>query len=219
MDNPVLAMCQIGMNIWMALKPGYLLAIDFATLEVQHRIEATELKDEEVASMITIDKQAEQFVVVCKSGLLIIVTTCLKMVGNNDNLLSLIAAKRTKENIKLSIINISSPQLNVVEVCRSQSMDQVELWCGCESAAIEIFTGCSTSGLGKPQLKTVLNTWTCSADIPQNCGIIQLKPTVDDHMIYALHGCGSIISCWSLHEQPVLNNVIKLTQLSSPGKS
>ena len=208
-------MCQVGMNIWMSLKQGYLVAIDFATLEVQHRIEASELDNEEVVSMITTDNQAEQFVMVCKNGLLIIVTTCLKTVDKNCSFLSLIAAKRSKENTKLSIINVSSPQLNVVEVCKSESNDQIELWCGCECGAIEIFTSCSE--FGKLQLKTILNTHTCSTDIPQNCGIIQLKSIVDDHMIYALHGCGSVISCWSICEQPVLNNVIKLTQLKSPG--
>ena len=214
MENPIQGMCQVGMNIWMALKSGCLVAIDFATLEVQHRIEAPEFTNEEVINMITIDNQAEQFVVVCKSGLLITVTTCLKKVEKNYSFLSLIVAKRSQENIKLSMINISS-QLNVVEVCISQSTDQIELWCGCDSGAIEVFSLCSE--FGKLQFKITVNTHTYSADIPQSCGIIQLKSTVDDHMIYALHGCGSVISCWIVCEQPVLNNVIKLTQLRSPG--
>ena len=211
MENSVQAMCQMGLNVWMTLKPGYLVEINFATLEVLHRIEILELVNEEVVTMVTID---EQFVIVCKSGLLIIVTTYSQMVKKKSDFLSLIGPKGSKQNTKISTIHVVSSQLNVVEVCKSQSTDQAELWCGCESGDIEIYISCS--GVSKPQLKTILNTHVHS--IPQNAGIAQLKSTVDGHTMYALHSCGSIITCWSVCEQPVLNDMIKLTQLSSPGR-
>ena len=217
MENSVLAMCQIGMNIWMVLEPGYLVAINFATLEIVHRIEISILENEEVVTMVTIDDQAEQCVVVCKNGLLVIITVRSKPIKEKCNILSSIGAKGSveKENIKLSTISVTSSQLNVVEVCKPHNSNKVELWCGCDNGSIEIHIPCNAAS--KPELLVVLDTYIHSTDIPQNAGIIQLKSSVDAHTMYALHSCGRVISCWSVNEQPAFQTVIKLTQLSSPG--
>ena len=219
MENSVQAMCQIGMNVWMTLQSGYLVAINVITLEVMHRTEITKLESVEVVTMITVDDKARQYVIVCKSGLLIMVTACLKVIKQNCDFLSLIAAKSNSErdNVKLSMINVVSPQLNVVEVCRSKTSNQVELWCGCNDGIIEIYIPCNAAN--KPELRMILCTYTSSTDIPQRAGIIQLKSSTDAHMMYALHSCGSVVSCWSVCEQPALNAVIKLTQLTSPGRA
>jgi len=220
MENPVQAMCQIDINIWMILEPGYLVAINFLTLETVCQTKVPELENEEVASMATVDNQAGLFVIVCKSGLLVFVTSHLKVEKMNFNILSLITAKdgNEKENdVKLSMLSIVSSQLNTVEVCKSQISDHmhIELWCGCENGVIEIFLPCNADY--KPQLKTVLKTHSSSKDIPQNASIIKLKSSVNGH-IYALHSCGSVISSWSAsYEHPILNAIIKLTQLDSPG--
>ena len=218
MENSIQAMCQMGTNVWMTLNPGYLVAISIVTLEVIHRIEISELENEEVVTMVTIDDKAEQYVIVCKSGLLIIVTACLKVIKQNCDFLSLIAAKsdKEKEKVKLCVIHVVSSQLNVVEVCKLQNSNKVELWCGCDNGIIEIYIPCNAAS--KPDSVMTLNTYISSIDIPRNAGIIQLKSSVDAHMMYALHSCGSVISCWSVCEQPALNAVIKLTQLSSPGR-
>ena len=218
MENPVQAMCQIGTNVWMALQPGYLVAISIVTLEIMHRTEISKLESEEVVTMITIDDKAEQYVIVCNSGLLIIVTARLKVIKQNCDFLSLISAKGSNErdNVKLAMINVASPQLNVVEVCKSQT-SKVELWCGCNDGVIEIYIPCNATN--KPELIMTLHTYTSSTDIPQRAGIIQLKSSTDAHMMYALHSSGHVVSCWSVCEQPALNAVIKLTQLTSPGRA
>ena len=215
-ENSVQAMCQVGMNVWMIVKPGYLVSINFATLETIHQTEIAEIKNEEIVTMVTIDKQL--FVIVCKSGLLITVTSRLKLIRKrrSSGLLSLISAKSEKENIKFTVLNTVSLQLNAVEVFKPENDDQVELWCGCENGIIEIFILCDEAC--KLQLRTILHTHNNSTDIPQNASIIQLKSSIDAHTMYALHSCGSVISCWSVCEQPILNTVIKLTQLSSPGR-
>ena len=58
MENSVQAMCQIGANVWMILKPGYLVAIDIDTFEVVHHIIIPELENEQVVTMVTIDNQS-----------------------------------------------------------------------------------------------------------------------------------------------------------------
>ena len=93
----------------------------------------------------------------------------------------------------------------------------MELWCGCDNSFIEIFI-CD----GSLQLKSkfLLKTHISSPDIPQDASIVQLKLSFNTpaaHVMYALHSCGHVISCWSVCEQPKLNTVIKLTQLTSPG--
>ena len=217
MENSVQAMCQVGMNVWMTVKPGHLVALSITTLEVLHHVEIHKLENEEVVTMITIDDQAKQYVIVCKSGLLIVVTACLKAIKQKGGFLSSIAAKGSneKENVQLSMINVVSSQLNVVEVCKSQNSNQVALWCGCDNGIIEIYMPCNA--VNKPELVMELNTCINSTDIPQKAGIIQLKSSVDAHMMYALHSCGRVVSCWSVCKQPALNAVIKLSQLSSPG--
>ena len=220
MESSVLAMCQTGTNVWMILKPGYLVAIDINTFEVLHNIVIPELENEPVVTMVTIDSQAEQYVIVCKNGLLIVVTARAKTIKQNHDFLSLIAAKGTSEkaNVKLSMMHAMSSQLNAVEVCTLQNSNQVELWCGCDNGTIEIYNICDNR-TSKPELLTVLDSHINSTSAPQDvsAGIIQLKSCINAHMMYALHSCGRVISCWSVSERPTLNIVIKLTQLSSPG--
>ena len=72
MENSVQAMCQIGMKVWMVLKPAHLVAINFTTLEALQCMKVSELENNEVVTMITTDNQATNtFVVVCKTGLLV----------------------------------------------------------------------------------------------------------------------------------------------------
>ena len=218
MENSVQAMCQIGANVWMILKPGYLVAIDIDTFEVVHHIIIPELENEQVVTMVTIDNQ---YVIVCKNGLLIVVLACSKVIKQNHDFLSLIAAKGTseKENVKLSMIHVISSQLNAVEVCTPQNSNQVELWCGCDNGIIEIYSNPCNNTAGKLELLTVLDSHIHLTNASQDAsaGIVQLKSYINDHMMYALHSCGRVISCWNISEQPALNSVIRLTQLSSPG--
>ena len=221
MRSPVLAMCQVGTHVLLALKHGTLVAVNTSSFQNDYQISQPELEGDDLVQMLTLNDHPEQIAMAYKDGLVILVS-CLTFIesGNEgqkyNNMLNVVTAKSV--NVKLSILRIASSQLYAAEVCKHENSKQVELWCGCDNSFIDIYT--LREGSSQLQLKTKLNTTISSADIPQDAGIVQLKSSFSataGHMMYALHGCGSVISCWSVHEQPVLNNVIKLTELSSPG--
>ena len=223
MKNPILAMCQVGTQVLLALKHGTLVAVSTSSFQIEYQIMEHELARDGLVQMLTLNDHAEQIAMAYKDGSVALISCCLKCGEDDakiqifdDNVLSVVKAKR--RDIKLSILKVASSQLYAIEVCKPQSSNQVQLWCGCDKSFIEVFT--PHDGSSQAQFKiTVLNTHISSADIPQDAGIIQLTSSFNAaaHMMYALHSCDNVISCWSVREQPVLNNVIKLTQLSSPG--
>lgn len=220
MKSPVLAMCQVGIQIWLMLKHGTLIAISTSSFQIEYHITKTELARDDLVRMMTINDDAKLIAMAYKDGSVALIS-CIKFEESDTkaqtfghNILN--AVKSKLRDIKLSIVNVASSQLYAIEVCKPQDGDQVEVWCGCDNSFIKIFI--PHNGSSQLQLKTVLNTHISSADILQDASIIQLKSSfnAEAHM-YALHSCGGVISCWNVCEQPVLNTVIKLTQLSSPG--
>ena len=214
-------MCQVGTHVLLALKHGTLVAVNTSSFQNDYQISQPELEGDDLVQMLTLNDHPEQIAMAYKDGLVILVS-CLTFIESGvegqkyNNMLNVVTAKSM--NVKLSILRIASSQLYAAEVCKPENSKQVELWCGCDNSFIAIYT--LHEGSSQLQLKTKLNTTISSADIAEDAGIVQLKSsfnTTAGHMMYALHGCGSVISCWSVHEQPVLNNVIKLTELSSPG--
>ena len=222
MRSPVLAMCRVGAHVVLALKHGTLVAVNASSFQNDYQISQPELERDNLVEILTLNDHPEQIAMAYKDGSIVLVS-CLTFTESgvrgqesNDNTLSIVKAKCM--NVKLSIIRVASSRLYTIEVSKTENSKQVELWCGCDNSFIEVFN--LHEGSSQLQLKTKLDTRMSSADIPQDADIVQLKSsfsTTAGHMMYALHGCGSVISCWSVHEQPVLNNAIKLTQLSSPG--
>ena len=222
MRSSVLAMCQVGAHVLLALRNGTLVAVSAGSFQNDYQISQPELERDDLVEMLTLNDHPEQIAMAYKDGSVILVS-CLTFTesrtrgqASNDDMLNMVKAKCM--NVKLSILKVSYSRLYTIEVCKPENSKQVELWCGCDNSFIEVFT--LQEGSSQLQLRAELNTWNSSADIPQDAAIVQLKScfsTTAGHMMHALHGCGNIISCWSVCEQPVLNNVIKLTQLSSPG--
>ena len=221
MKNPILGMCQAGVHVLLVLKHGTLVAVNTSTLQIEYQKLQPELAKDDLAQMLTLN--AEQVALGYKDGSVVLISS-FKFEKDNvetqackDNTMGVVDAE-SSDMMKLSVLKVTSSQLYSIEVCKLENSNQVELWCGCGNSFIEVFIPCD--GSSQLQLKTVLNTHDSSADIPQDASIIQLKSSFNmaAHMMYALHSCGSVISCWSVCEQPVLNNVIKLTQLSSPGR-
>ena len=223
MKIPVLGMCQAGVYVLLALKHGTLVAVSTNSFQIEYQMEL-ELERDDLVQMLSLNDHAERIVLAYKDGTVAYVS-CLKFGESDakveifdDDVLNVVKPKRGDETS--SIVKVSSSQLYAVEVCKPQNRNQVELWCGCDNNLIKIYI--SHDGSSQAQLKTELNAHCSSKDsnIPQDASIIQLKSSFNAaaHMMYALHSCDSVISCWSVCEQPALNNVIKLTQLSSPGR-
>ena len=217
MRSPVLAMCQVGTHVLLALKHGTIVAVSTSSFQNDYQISQPELEGDDLVQMLTLNDHPEQIAMAYKDGLVVLIS-CLTFTESgvkgqefNEDMLNVVKAK----NMNV----VSSSHLYASEVCKPENSKQVELWCGCDNSFIDIFT--LQEGSSQLQFKVTLNTHNNSADIPQDAGIIQLKSsfnTTAGHMMYALHDRGSVISCWSVNEQPVLNNVIKLTQLDSPGR-
>jgi len=205
--SPVLAICQAGEYVWLALKHGTLLAVSTSSFQIEHHIMKAELARDDLVQMLTLNDDPKSIAMAYKDGSMALIP-CLKF-EESDN-----AVKSKPKDIKL--LKVASSQLYAIEVCKPQDSHQVEVWCGCNNSFIEIFI--SHKGSSKIQPKTILNTHSNSADIPQDASIIQLKSSFNAAAhVYALHSCSNVISCWSVCEQPILNTVIKLTQFSSPG--
>lgn len=222
MKDSVRAICQTDPHVWVALDNGKLLIINRSSFKTDHQISRTELDEDNLVEMITIDEYASLIALAYKDGQVVFVKSYLKSNGHKEvgvmhslGLGILDEVNLKHEKIKLFTTNISSSnQLLAVDACKPQDTEQAELWCACEKSVIEIFVPYSRSS--QVQLKTVLNTYESSADISQDADIFQLKASSDTNM-YALHSGGRIISCWSVGEQPKLITVIKPHQLSSPG--
>ena len=202
-------MCQDGMYVWMVLEDGSLKGVSAQTFTVERQITKPEARGDLVQIISLSDcTEATTLVLGYEDGLVVIVKPYLKFAPGIELKSFGLDVLSTLEN-KLSTVQLTSSQLYAIE-----KSHLFEVWCGCDNAMIEV-----VSVIGKA-FTVQFNTHYSSADIPQDAGIVQLKSsfnTTAGHMMYALHGCGSVISCWSVREQPVLNNVIKLTELSSPG--
>ena len=213
MKSPVLSMCQVDSHVLLALKPaGTLVAISISSFQKECQIMEPELARDDLVQMLALnDKMALAY----KDGTVALVS-CLDFEESDvkeqpiEDEMKIADATKHKE-VQLSVVKIASSQLYAIEACKPRK----ELWCGCDSSFIEIFTSDESS---QPKSKFLLKTHTSSPDIPQDASIVQLKFSfnTDAHMMYALHSGGNVVSCWSV-EQPALNAVIKLTQLSSPG--
>ena len=213
-------MCQAGVHVLLALKHGTLVAVNTSSFQIEYQKLQPELAKDDLVQMLTLN--AEQAALAYRDGSVVLISSFkfekddVETKACKNNAMGVINAESS--DMKLSVLKVTSSQLYSFEVCKLEDSNQVELWCGCGNSFIETFILCD--GSSQLQLKSVLNTRDSSADIPQDASIIQLKSSFNmaAHMMYALHSCGSVISCWSVCEQPVLNNVIKLTQLSSPGR-
>jgi len=227
LKDPVKAMCQVDKYVWIALEHGMLLVINIKSFIIEHQFNRPELVKDGLVQMITVDGKASMIALAYSNGSIIFIKSCLKFDSHHDihemhshslsyGILEEVNFKL--ENIKFFATNVSSSQLYSIEACKPQDSDQVELWCGCENSIIEIFIPHGRTF--KIQSKAVLNTQSNLADVPRDASIIQLKfsPNAQAKM-YALYSCGSIISCWNTGKQPVLNTIIKSSQLNSPGNA
>ena len=212
MEGTVQAMCQAGMQVWMTLEHGDLVAVNAQSFKIERRIKELEARDDLVQIIKLNTTSSTALALAYKSG-------TVTLVRFHSRLTDGLEAKSFAHNVlselenKLSTIKLVSSQLCAIEACKLQKGDISELWCGCNDSAIEII---SLNNVGSAKLQ-LISTHCYSVDIPDDTRIIQLKSDTTAHMMYALHSCGNVISCWSVCEQPVLNAVIKLTQLSSPG--
>ena len=208
-------MCQAGMQVWMAFKRGNLKAVDAKSFKVENQMKKPEAQDDDLVQIVNLSDRNESTVlaVAYKSGTVLLVKSHFNF-AHGIEVKSFGLDVFSNLEYKTSTAKLVSSQLCSLETCKSQKSHLYEVWCGCNNGAIEIIT--PSDDTFKVQL---LNTHNSSADIPQDASIIQLKFSfnTDAHMMYALHSGGSVVSCWSV-EQPALNAVIKLTQLTSPGR-
>ena len=219
MKSSVLAMCQVGTHVLLALKPGTLVAVSTSSFQSECEIMEPELARDDLFQMLTLN---DQMAIAYKNGTVALVSglNCeeddVKEQIMKDDIMSVVATKHKDVKLSVTVVKFASSQLYAIEACKPGSSDKVELWCGCDNSFIEIFTHDGSSQL---KSKAMLKTHISSSDIPKDASIVQLKFSFDaaTHLMYALHSCGHIISCWSVCEQPALNTVFKLTQLSSPG--
>ena len=216
MKRSVLAMCQVGTHVLLALKHGTLVAVSTSSFQSEYQIMESELARDDLLQMLSLN---DQMAIAYKDGTVALVCglSCEEGdVKEQDDKMSVVATKHKDVKLSVTVVKFASSQLYAVEACKSGSSDKVELWCGCDNSFIEIFTHDGSSQL-KP--KVMLETHISSSDIPKDASIVQLKFSFNAaaHLMCALHSCGRIISCWSVCEQPALNAVFKLTQLSSPG--
>ena len=204
-------MCQDGIYVWMAIGDGSLKAVSAQAFTVERQINKLTMEARDnLVHIISLTDHAKSTTLVLgyEDGLIVIVKSCPQFAPGIEAMSFGLDVFSSIEN-KLSTVQLTSSQLYTIE-----KSHQFEIWCGCENASIEIVS------LSNNAFPLRFSTHVSSADIPQDVAIVQLKSsfsTTAGHMMYALHGCGSVISCWSVREQPVLKNVIKLTQLSSPG--
>lgn len=230
MKVPIQAMCQVDTHIWMTSAQGHLIVVNAVTHDIIEQIDRQELVRDDVVDMKTINGQTGLFAVMYKSGIVIFISapsTSTRYSASPSHEtqafpFSLIAKSRPCQHpIKLSPITLSSPNLYATDVYMPKDDRLIEVWCGCDKGVIEIVI--PPDGDFKPQSALMLSTQDSSADIPPDDGIIQLKSSLhvqsNTTCVYALHGTGSVISCWRVGEQPILNTVIKLSpHINSPGK-
>jgi len=229
MKVPIQVMCQVDTHIWMTSARGHLIAVNAVTHDITQQIDKQELIRDDVVDMKTINGQTGLFYVMYKSGLVMFISTqptspkrCSASPSHEMQPFpfSLSAKGRCQHLIKLSSITVSSPDLYATDVYVPKDDGLTEVWCGCGKGVIEIII--PPDGDFKPESALVLNTQDSSADIPPDDSIIQLKSSLhvqsSTTYVYALHGTGSVISCWRVSEQPVLSTVIKLfPHIDSPG--
>ena len=214
MDASIQTMCPAGVRVWMAFEHGSLKAVDAQSFKIENQINDLEIQDDLVQIVNLSDRnESAALALGYKSGNVVLVKSHFNF-AHGIEVKSFGLDVFSKLEYKLSTVKLVSSQLCSFETCMSQKSHLLDVWCGCNNGVIEII--CLNDDTFEVQL---LNTHNSSADIPQDASIIQLKASFNTtaHMMYALHSCGGIVSCWSVNEQPALNVVIKLTQLSSPG--
>jgi len=217
-------MCQVGGLVWMASENGMFTAVCGSTFGVKHQTIKPEFAREDLVDMTAINNQDGLFVLAYASGLVSFVSVYLTFSIKGSTLLHSFGygvideVTAQLEQIKFLYVTASSFQLYSIEVCRQEGTGQVEVWCGCDRGVIEIFTPPNDSTEAQP--KTEINTYQFSTDISQHSNIVQLKSyhfSISEVHVFALHDCGSVISCWSVGDQPTLTTVIKPSHLTTPG--
>jgi len=221
-------MCQRNSYAFVASKFGEITVINALTFKIEHihMVESAGLAKQVVTDMVVVDEQDNLITLIYDGGLLVFTTISLTMSAGADDishsfsLFVLSKVAKQQERTHLSAIAVSVPQICSVEVCRSTSSSQAELWCGCGSGVIEVIT--PPYATDNPVSKMSLETYKSSHDIPPDASILQLKSyqysfTKITH-VYALHSIGSVISCWVVDELPMLSTVINLSaSIISPG--
>ena len=224
MKKLVKAMCQVGGLVWMTLENGMFTAVCSRTLGIKHQTTKSEFAREDLVGMVAIDDQAGIFALAYACGLVSFVSFYLPFSVEGSTVLHTFGygvideVTAQLEQIKFMNVTVSSFQLISIEVCRQEDAGLVEVWCGCDRDVIKVYTPPNNNT--QAQFKTKINTCQCSADIPQDSNIVQLKSycfsASEGHML-ALHDSGGVISCWSVGDQPTLNTVIKPSHLTSIG--
>jgi len=208
-DGSVQIMCQAGMQVWMAFDNGGLKAINVQSFRTDNQIRDLETRDGLIQIVNLSDRNdSTALALAYKSGVVVLVKSYYKF-PEGIEVKSFGLDVLSKLQNKLTTVKLTSSQLCAAEVHKSL------VWCGCNNGTIEAIS--FNNDTFKVQL---FNAHDSSPDIPQDTSIIQLRfsASATDHMMYALHSCGRVVSCWSISERPVLNTVIKLTELiSSPG--
>ena len=202
-------MCQAGMQVWMGFENGSLGAVNAQSFSTENQMRDLETRDGLIQIVNLSDcNDSTTLALAYKSGVVVLIKSYHKF-PQGIELKSFGLDVLSKLQDELTTVKLTSSQLCATEAYKSR------VWCGCNDGAIEVIS------LNDDTFKVQLfNAHDSSPDIPQDTSIIQLRfsAIATPHMMYALHSCGHVVSCWSVSEQPVLNTVIKLTQLiSSPG--
>ena len=211
-------MCQVDNIVWMASENGMFTAVCSHTFCIKHQTIKPEFAREDLVGMVTVDNQVGLFALAYASGLVSFVSFYLTFsveAGTSLNSFGhgVIDEVTTQlEQIRYLNTTVSSSQLCSIEVHQQQDVGLVEVWCGCGVGVIKVYTPPKNDT--QAQFKTEINTCQCSADIPQDSNIVQLKSycfsASEGHML-ALHDSGGVVSCWSVSDQPTLITVIKLS--------
>jgi len=214
-------MCQVGDLVWMASENGMFTAVCGQTSGIKHQTTKSEFALEHLVDMVAIDNQAGLFAIAYASGLVSFVSFSLPFsVEASASLYSfghgvIDEVTVQQEKIKFSNVTVSLLQLCTIEVCRQEDTGLVEVWCGRVMGVIRIYTPPNYDV--EAQFKTEIKTFECSPDISQESNIVQLKFSISEAHVFALHDCGGVISCWSVDDQPTLTTVIKPSHLTTPG--
>jgi len=222
MKKAVKMMCQIDGIVWMASDNGMLTAVSAHTYSIEHQATKPEFARQDLVGMVAIDDQAGLFALAYTGSLVYFVSFnfAFLLKSSGSFVYSVMDEVATEQKgIKVFDATVSSLQIFSIEVCRQEDADLVEVWCGCDGGVIEVYTPPDDDS--DVALKTKINTYLSSPDIPQDSNIIQLKSyclSVGEMHVLSLHGCGRVISCWIVSDQPTLLTVIKPSPRISPSK-
>ena len=128
MKSSVLAMCQIGMHILLALKNGTLIAVSTSSYQKEYQVIEPQLAKDDLAQMLTYNDQVT--ILAYKDGTVALVS-CLnfeelrdvKEQTVEDNMNSVVIKSKY---VKISVFKITSFLLHAMEVCKPENDHQME---------------------------------------------------------------------------------------------